>query len=259
MTPGFFVRRMLSRASTDKSQMLKRLKPHTHHPMFAPRRTGLTPYVPYRLFSGLSTPSLIERVRCVSDTKIKVIGDTETTGFGKKHELVSVGFVVTEDNIVTDKQFHQFIKPRVSVSPGAFKVHGLSDKFLSQFPHFEEVSDEILSFMRQGPLVFHNLNFDLGFLNRAFSETDASFTPIEQQFVTLDTLAMAKACISTERGECSLDALCKRYNVDLSERELHGALLDALLLARMFPHLLKDFFEMYKSLENEETPKGPSV
>ena len=160
--------------------------------------------------------------------------DTETTGLNPidGHRVVEIGCIELDNNIPTGKEWHTFLNPERSMPEAAFAVHGLGDKFLSNKPLFKDVSSELLNFIKGAELVIHNARFDIGFLNNELKLVNLPIINIEE---AIDTVQLARQTIPGVAA--SLDALCKRFNIDLSKREKHGALLDAQLLAEVYLEL----------------------
>ena len=160
--------------------------------------------------------------------------DTETTGLSPigGHRIVEIGCVELDHNIPTGKEWHSYINPERDVPEAAEAVHGLSTKFLSDKPLFSAISDDLLLFLEGAELVIHNAKFDIGFLNNELNLLKKPIINIEK---TIDTVMLARKIIPG--AAASLDALCKRFNIDLSRREKHGALLDAQLLAEVYLEL----------------------
>jgi len=160
--------------------------------------------------------------------------DTETTGLSPigGHRIVEIGCVELDHNIPTGKEWHSYINPERDVPEAAEAVHGLSTKFLSDKPLFSAISDDLLLFLEGAELVIHNAKFDIGFLNNELNLLNKPIINIEK---TIDTVMLARKIIPG--AAASLDALCKRFNIDLSRREKHGALLDAQLLAEVYLEL----------------------
>ena len=165
----------------------------------------------------------------------EVVFDTETTGFNvdEGDRLVEIGAVELINHIPTGVTYHQYINPEREVPEEAFKVHGLNYEFLKDFPTFDKVADEWLEFVGDAVLVAHNASFDIGFLNGQLKELDK---PIFTWDRVVDTLEIARTLFPGSR--VNLDALCRRYGIDNCERTLHGALLDADLLAKVYLELL---------------------
>ncbi len=165
----------------------------------------------------------------------QVVLDTETTGLEAEagHRVIEIGCVELVNRRITNNKFHRYMNPDRRVDPGAIEVHGLDDAFLAGKPRFAELADEFLAFVSGAELVIHNAVFDIGFLNAELARLDGVATgDIRQICTVLDTLAVARRMHPGQRN--SLDALAKRYNVDNSRRELHGALLDAEILAEVY-------------------------
>ena len=160
-----------------------------------------------------------------------VVLDTETTGrsFFQGDRLIEIGACKYENRELIS-EYHVYINPKCPVSPGALKVHGLSDQFLSDKQEFSEVFQGFLDFIADAPLVIHNAPFDLGFLDNELHEQGVAKITGNNQII--DTLPMARKLYPGQRN--SLDALCRRLGVDASSRVKHGALLDAKLLAEVY-------------------------
>lgn len=164
----------------------------------------------------------------------EIVLDTETTGLDPSVDrIVEIGCVELIDGIRTGRTFRSYINPCRDVPFGAYKVHGLSRKFLSSKPLFAHIADELLEFIGDATLVMHNAAFDLGFLNSELRRADRPV--IDDKHEIVDTLAMAKEKLPG--AKLSLDALCRRFSVDMSKRIKHGALTDALLLADVYIEL----------------------
>ena len=166
---------------------------------------------------------------------IEVILDTETTGLSTAadHRIVEIGCIELKDQIPTNKTFHAYINPQREVSEDAFKVHGYSNKFLSDKKIFSEIVEEFLSFIENKKLVIHNAPFDLSFLDHELKLVNKK--PIGRKNV-IDTLELARS--KHPGAQNSLDALCKRYGIDNSRREKHSALIDCQLLKEVYINLL---------------------
>ena len=165
----------------------------------------------------------------------EIVMDTETTGLDalRGDRLIEVGCVEIVNRIPTGREFHRYINPERDIDAGAVAVHGLTREFLRDKPLFAEVVEEFLDFIADAPLVMHNANFDVGFLN---AELDRLGKPGLRSDRIVDTLALARR--RHPAGPNSLDALCKRFGIDNSERTKHGALVDSLLLAGVYVELL---------------------
>ena len=165
----------------------------------------------------------------------EIVLDTETTGLDPfdGHRIVEIGCVELVNCIPTGRAWHCHLNPERDVPYAAFEVHGLSFEFLRDKPRFAELADDMLSFIEGAMLVMHNAAFDFGFLN---AELDRVARPALRWDRVVDTLALARR--RHPGAPCSLDALCKRYGIDLSKREKHGALLDCRLLACVYAELI---------------------
>ncbi|MDF1780478.1 MAG: DNA polymerase III subunit epsilon [Alcanivoracaceae bacterium] len=185
----------------------------------------------------------------------QVVLDTETTGLDPTdgHRIIEVGCVEIVDRRCTGRVLHQYINPQRDIDEGAMEVHGITQEHLADKPVFAAVAAEILEFIAGSELVIHNAPFDVGFLNAEYARVGKD--RIEQHCGVLDTLVMARQKHPGQR--VSLDALCKRYGVDNSGRELHGALLDARLLAEMY--LIMTGGQVGLSLDGEQSAEGASV
>ena len=166
---------------------------------------------------------------------LEVILDTETTGLStlEKHRIVEIGCVELNNQIPTDKIFHTYINPQRSVSEEAYKIHGYSDEFLSNKKTFSEISEAFLNFIKDKKIVIHNASFDLSFINYELKLMNQK--PIDKKNV-IDTLEIAR--LKYPGSQNSLDALCKRFNIDNSKREKHNALIDCHLLKEIYVYLL---------------------
>ena len=164
----------------------------------------------------------------------QIILDTETTGLSpaEGHRIIEIGGLELQDRTLTGTRFHRYINPQREVEVAALEVHGISAESLADKPLFAEVADELIDFIQGGELVIHNAPFDVGFLDAEFAMLDGEYGPTSRYCGVLDTLVMARRLHPGQRN--SLDALCRRYGVDGTRRTLHGALLDAELLAEVY-------------------------
>ena len=165
----------------------------------------------------------------------EIIFDTETTGLDHRggDRLVEIGCLELINHIPTGKHFHRYVNPERPVPPDAVRVHGHTDSFLADKPRFSVIVHELIEFLADAMLIAHNASFDLGFLNAELAR--AGLAPIAEDRV-VDTLMLARR--KHPAGPNSLDALCARYQIDSSRRTLHGALLDAELLAEVYIELI---------------------
>ncbi len=164
----------------------------------------------------------------------QIVLDTETTGLDPKsgHRIIEIGCVELFNRRLTGKHYHQYINPQREVEAGAFEVHGISDSFLADKPVFADVAQDFIDFIAGAELVIHNAPFDVGFLDHELRLDGRRFEALATRCSIIDTLVMARTKHPGQKN--SLDALCKRYMVDNSQRELHGALLDAEILADVY-------------------------
>lgn len=163
----------------------------------------------------------------------QIVLDTETTGLNvaEGHRIIEIGGVEVVDRRITGVHFHQYFNPERAIEAGALEVHGISEEFLADKPRFGEVAEELIAFVSGAELVIHNAPFDVGFLDQELSRVAGAGT-VGDLCTVLDTLALARELHPGQRN--SLDALCTRYGVDDSGRQLHGALLDAQILADVY-------------------------
>jgi DNA polymerase III subunit epsilon len=165
----------------------------------------------------------------------EIVFDTETTGLDPANgdRLIELGCVEIVNRIPTGREFHRYFNPDRDIHPEAVAVHGITPEFLKDKPRFREVVDDFLTFIGDAPLVAHNASFDLTFLNAELSRAGRQLLTAAR---IIDTLSLARR--RHPAGPNSLDALCKRYGIDLSQRTKHGALLDSMLLAGVYVELL---------------------
>lgn len=161
--------------------------------------------------------------------------DTETTGLSpdQGHRIIEIACVELVGHIRTGKTFHSYLNPGRDVPESAYAIHGISTEFLADKPHFEQIVKDFLVFIGEAPLIIHNAEFDMKFLNAELESAGRTALPVERAFCT-----MLHARKKFPGAQSSLDALCRRFNIDLSARTLHGALLDAELLADMYLELI---------------------
>ena len=164
----------------------------------------------------------------------QIVLDTETTGLSTKngHRIIEIGCLELVNRRLTGREFHRFLNPDRDIDEGAERVHGISRADLDTAPRFPEVVDEFLEFIRGAELIIHNASFDVGFLEHELQLMKHPQPSIEQHASVLDTLTMAREMHPGQRN--SLDALCKRYEVDATKRDVHGALIDSELLANVY-------------------------
>ena len=164
----------------------------------------------------------------------QIVLDTETTGLeaGRGHRIIEIGCVELIERRLTGRSFHRYLNPGRAIDPGAIAVHGIRDEFLLDKPRFAEIVQEWLEFVRGAELLIHNAAFDIGFLNSELALAGPQHGCVTDHATVVDTLAMAREKYPGQKN--TLDALCKRLGVDNTHRELHGALLDARLLAEVW-------------------------
>jgi DNA polymerase-3 subunit epsilon len=163
-----------------------------------------------------------------------VVLDTETTGLNPQegHRIIEIGCVELVNRRLTGNRFHVYINPERLIDDGAIEVHGITNRFLEDKPRFQAIAGDFVEFIRGSELIIHNAPFDVGFLNHEFSLLEENSGTVTDHCEVFDTLTYARQKHPGQRN--SLDALCKRYGVDNSHRDLHGALLDAEILADVF-------------------------
>lgn len=165
----------------------------------------------------------------------EVVLDTETTGLSpaEGHRVVEIGCLELVNHMPTGETYHCYINPKMAMPSTAQEIHGHSDEFLADKPEFAVVADGFLAFISDAPLIIHNAVFDLGFLNAELDRLDRAAIPASR---AIDTVALARR--KFPGSPASLDALCRRFDIDNSARTLHGALLDAELLAEVYLELI---------------------
>lgn len=164
----------------------------------------------------------------------QIVLDTETTGLepAQGHRIIEIGCVEIVNRRITENTWHQYINPEREIDEGAFEVHGISNEFLLDKPKFTDVVSDFMTFVNGAELVIHNAPFDIGFLNHELAKIDAVWGKMTDHCTITDSLVMARQRHPGQKN--NLDALCKRYEVNNARRELHGALLDAELLAEVY-------------------------
>jgi DNA polymerase-3 subunit epsilon len=164
----------------------------------------------------------------------QIVLDTETTGLetSQDHRIIEIGCVEMVNRKLTGRHYHQYINPQRKVDEGAMEVHGITDQFLEDKPLFDAIAPDLFEFVAGADLIIHNAPFDLGFINHETAKLPGNIAAIETGCKIIDTLALARQKHPGQKN--NLDALCKRYGVDNSQRDLHGALLDAEILADVY-------------------------
>jgi len=163
----------------------------------------------------------------------QVVVDTETTGLEPEqgHRVIEIGCVEILDRRVTGERYHQYVNPKREIDDAAYEIHGLSNRDLEDEPEFEIIAEEFMAFIRGAEIIIHNAPFDVAFLNHELSRMEST-ERIDDACTILDSLVLARHKHPGQKN--SLDALCRRYGVDSSARERHGALLDAEILADVY-------------------------
>ncbi|WP_341327986.1 DNA polymerase III subunit epsilon [Methylotuvimicrobium sp. KM2] len=164
----------------------------------------------------------------------QIVLDTETTGLNPQegHRVIEIGCVELLNRRLSGRHFHVYINPEREIDAGAVEVHGITNEFLADKPVFSSIVEDFINFIRDAELVIHNAPFDVGFLNHEFGLLNNGTGVVESYSSVFDTLTFARKKHPGQRN--SLDALCKRYGIDNSHRDLHGALLDAEILADVY-------------------------
>ena len=180
----------------------------------------------------------------------QIVLDTETTGLDPRqgHRVIEIGALELIDRQLTGRQYHVYLNPEREIEQGALEVHGITEEFLRDKPRFAEIADDLLAFADGAELVIHNAPFDIGFLDNELSLTGHQHASITEVSTVLDTLELARDLHPGQRN--NLDALCKRYEVDNSSRSLHGALLDAEILADVYLAMTGGQVDLGLSLES---------
>lgn len=164
----------------------------------------------------------------------QIILDTETTGLRVEdgHRVIEIACVEMIDRKLTGRHFHYYVNPEREVDAGALEIHGITNEFLKDKPAFGDIATQFIDFITDGELIIHNAPFDVSFLNNELKLCGQAWKGITDYCRLIDTLQMARQLHTGQRN--NLDALCKRYGVDHSKRDFHGALLDAHLLAQVY-------------------------
>ncbi|MGA1562084.1 MAG: DNA polymerase III subunit epsilon [Gammaproteobacteria bacterium] len=191
----------------------------------------------------------------------QVVLDTETTGLEVRegHRIIEIGCVELVNRRLSGRHYHQYIQPERDIDAGAEAVHGISASFLADKPVFAEIASDFLEFVQGAELIIHNAPFDVGFLNAELGRLQGA-TGVPENLDAIcsvtDTLQMARRMFTAQKN--NLDALCRRFDIDNSHRELHGALLDAEILAEVYLAMTSGQVGMVLSKEEEDLQKGVS-
>lgn len=188
----------------------------------------------------------------------QIVLDTETTGLevSQGHRIIEIGCVELVNRRLTGRHYHQYINPEREIDAGAIEVHGITPEFLADKPDFARVAAAFLAFVGDAELIIHNAPFDVGFLDSELRRCRADYAGIESHCRIVDTLLMARHRHPGQRN--NLDVLCSRYDVDNSSRELHGALLDAEILADVYLAMTGGQTLLHLSDDSDDTSQGGS-
>ena len=184
----------------------------------------------------------------------QIVLDTETTGLEttQGHRIIEIGALEVEGRRPTGRTYHVYLNPDREVDEGAVEVHGITNEYLADKPRFADIADEFFAFIQGADLIIHNAPFDVGFIDHEFALLERDFPALAECCSITDTLVMARSMHPGQRN--TLDALCKRYEVDNAQRELHGALLDAEILADVY--LAMTGGQVTLSLDSDEETDG---
>lgn len=183
----------------------------------------------------------------------QIILDTETTGLQTEdgHRIIEIGCIELINRKITGQRYHQYINPQRTIDDGALAVHGITNQYLANKPVFSEIVSEFMEFIKDAELIIHNAPFDLGFINYELKLTGQKWSFVnEENYRIIDTLVLARQMHAGQRN--SLDALCKRYSIDNSQRELHGAILDAHILAQVYLAMTGGQGSLFDELQSHE-------
>ena len=187
----------------------------------------------------------------------QIILDTETTGLepGDGHRIIEIGCVEIRNRRKSERMFHQYLNPHRLIDDGAFEVHGISNESLVDKPVFADIAQDLIDFIRDSEVIIHNAPFDIAFINAELKLLGKKWGKLEDYCRITDTLVMARELHPGQKN--SLDALCSRYQIDNSQRDLHGALLDAQILLDVY--LVMTGGQGSLSLEDEQTLEDGNV
>ena len=188
----------------------------------------------------------------------QIVLDTETTGLevGQGHRVIEIGCVELINRRITGRHYHQYIHPDRDIDEGAMEVHGISLEFLANKPRFAHIAEEFIEFVAGAELIIHNAPFDIGFLDAELSRLELNARPLGEQCAVIDSLQLARHKHPGQRN--NLDALCQRYDIDNTSRTLHGALLDAEILAEVYLAMTGGQASLVLSAEAEDASSGRS-
>ncbi|MCH9770412.1 MAG: DNA polymerase III subunit epsilon [Gammaproteobacteria bacterium] len=189
----------------------------------------------------------------------QIVLDTETTGLAVKdrHRIIEIGCVELINRRLTGNNLHFYLNPERKIDKGAVEVHGLTSDFLSDKPLFTDIAIELVDYIKDAELIIHNAPFDVSFLNYEFKLAGSPYKKIKNYCEVLDTLKLARLKHPGQHN--SLDALCRRYQVDNAKRDLHGALLDAELLAQVYLHMTGGQAQLFAQDNQTQTQRMNAV
>ena len=189
----------------------------------------------------------------------QVILDTETTGLDPKegHRIIEIGCLEMIDRCLTGQYLHFYINPGRSIEHDAIVIHGITESFLADKPSFKDIADELITFIKGSELIIHNALFDVAFLNHELKLNRKSFKMIPDYCQLFDTLAIARRKHPGQHN--NLNALCRRYHVDSSNREYHGALLDAELLAQVYLLMTGGQMQLFEQKDSATIMQSPQI
>ncbi|MGC1951624.1 MAG: DNA polymerase III subunit epsilon [Gammaproteobacteria bacterium] len=184
----------------------------------------------------------------------QVVLDTETTGLDplQGHRIIEIGCREIINRRLTERYFHHYLQPDQRIDPGAMEIHGISNEFLADKPRFGDIAADLIGFLQGAEVIIHNAPFDVGFIDHELKRLGGRWTRLQDYCTILDTLLLARQRHPGQKN--SLDALCKRYKVDNSQRDLHGALLDAEILADLYLRMTGGQVSLELTHLNRETP-----
>ena len=189
----------------------------------------------------------------------QIVLDTETTGrsVAEGHRIIEIGCVELINRRISNQHYHQYLKPGRKIDAEAIAVHGITDEFLQDKPPFADIVKEFVAFIKGAELIIHNADFDVGFINNELNLLKQGWKPIGDYCTIIDSLALARELHPGQKN--SLDALCKRYGIDNSNRQLHGALLDAELLAEMYLTMTGGQVSLLAQAENTQSDRNATI
>ena len=189
----------------------------------------------------------------------QIVLDTETTGLepSQGHKIIEIGCVEMINRRLTGNNYHQYLQPDREIDEGAQAVHGISNEFLADKPRFSDVVKDFIEYLDGAELIIHNAPFDVGFINHELNLVGAEYGKLSTYCTVIDTLVMARKMRPGKKN--NLDVLCKEYEVNNAHRELHGALLDAELLAEVYLHMTGGQSKLFLESEDVATAESGGV